>query len=426
MLVEEGIVEPCQVEEALEEQKKKGGKLVQILIAKGYLKLEDFQHFLARQPGIASIEIQNYMVQDALLRLIPADFARTHEVFPLDRLGNLLTVGMACPLDSTTIGEIEKMTHLRVRALLCNAADIRAMVAKYYGEERRADEEPFDYGKEYRAVSSTIRLEAVADLVRKIDTLPSLPATVRRLQEAVSNPEISINEVARIVGSDPLVAAKLLRAVNSAAFGLPQRVESLVHAVTLLGLKETYLIALSASVPDLFKESKYFDYKKLWQDSVSAAAAGVALAEISGLRRTAGVFTAGLLHDIGKAALAQVAPEQYARVDSSLDGDALLQAEEETLGISHPEAGYALASNWGFPADLSEAIRFHHHPEQAESAKRLAAFTALGASLALALQKGTCEPWLSQNQRLLEALGLHRIDIPAIMNRIQSAANSLR
>mgnify|MGYP003801645251 FL=1 len=75
MLVEEGIVEPCQVEEALEEQKKKGGKLVQILIAKGYLKLEDFQHFLARQPGIASIEIQNYMVQDALLRLIPADFA---------------------------------------------------------------------------------------------------------------------------------------------------------------------------------------------------------------------------------------------------------------------------------------------------------------------------------------------------------------
>ncbi|HOJ33930.1 MAG TPA: HDOD domain-containing protein [Candidatus Hydrogenedentes bacterium] len=423
LLVQEGIVEARHVEEALEEQKKSGGKLVQILLSKGYLKLEDFEHFLARQPGIASIEIQNYVVQDALLRLIPATFARAHEVFPLDKLGNLLTVGMACPLDSRTIQEIEKMTNLRVRALLCNATDIRAMIAKYYGtsEGESQEEEIYDYGRAYQTVSHAIRLEGVADLVRRIDTLPSLPTTVRRLQEAVANPDVSIEEVTEIVGSDPLVAAKLLRVVNSAAFGLVQRVEALTHAVMLVGLKEIYMIVLSAAVPDLFKEGKGLDYRRLWQDSVGAASVCVALAETAGVRRTAVFFTAGLLHDIGKAALAQAAPERYKKVDPTLADEALLKAEEEILGVTHPEAGYVLASNWGFPGELAEAIRFHHHPERATTAKRLAAFTAAGSSLAYAIIHNDTESWMRRYAGLLSELGIAHFDLQKVVGRANAA-----
>lgn len=424
LLVAQGVVEPWQVQEALEEQKKSGGKIVQILVAKGYLTADDFQHFLAKQPGIASIELQNYMVQDSLLRLIPPEFAVAHEVFPLDRLGSLLTVGMVCPLDSKTITEIEQMTKLRVRALLCNPEDIRAMIAKNYGEALEQVQQPEEGSRaeELGAISVSIRLGCVADLVRKIDTLPSLPSTVRRLQQAIANPEISVQEIVAIVGRDPLVAAKMLRVVNSAAFGFVRRVESIHRAVTLLGLKETYLIVLSSAVPDLFAHSRHFDYQRFWRDSVKCAIVCAALAEAAHIRRTASYFTAGLLHAIGKAALAQAAPERYAKVDVSLCGQALLDSEEKELGLTHPEAGYVLAENWGFPPELCEPIRYHHHPERAEQAKQIVAFVAAASDLSEAMRVGSAAQWFRDHADQMAALGVKDADFDRIAERMEAAA----
>ena len=101
----------------------------------------------------------------------------------------------------------------------------------------------------------------------------------------------------------------------------------------------------------------------------------------------AGVFAAGLLHDIGRAALLQVVPERYARIDPGLTGVDLLSAEEEQLGLTHAEAGYELATHWALPEQITAAIRFHHHPDRAPEMKEIVAIVSLADIIVHAREK---------------------------------------
>ena len=128
LLVRDGLISPEHVDEALSYQKENGGKLAEVLINLGYLDLDTFSGFLARQPGIPSIDLSNCRVRPEVCSLVPRDFALAHEVFPIDKMGSLLTVGMACPLDSRTLSELESLTGLRVSARLCKTQDISKSV----------------------------------------------------------------------------------------------------------------------------------------------------------------------------------------------------------------------------------------------------------------------------------------------------------
>ncbi|HEO71965.1 MAG TPA: hypothetical protein ENN80_11935, partial [Candidatus Hydrogenedentes bacterium] len=125
LLVEAGLVTQEQLEEALMLQKEQGGKVAEKLIGLEYLDMRDFVDFLSRQPGVASIDLFNYQIPEDLPGLIPREFALKHEVIPLDRMGKHLTVAMACPLDTMAIRELEALTGMKVKALLCSVNDIR-------------------------------------------------------------------------------------------------------------------------------------------------------------------------------------------------------------------------------------------------------------------------------------------------------------
>ena len=90
----------------------------------------------------------------------------------------------------------------------------------------------------------------------------------------MQEPDSSIDDIASVISLDPPIAAKVLSVANSAAYGFPNRVESLSLAVTLMGLRETYSIVLSAAVLDMFETSRHFDYEAFWMASVCCAAAG--------------------------------------------------------------------------------------------------------------------------------------------------------
>lgn len=242
-----------------------------------------------------------------------------------------------------------------------------------------------------------MRLGAVAGLIHRISSLPVLPESVQRVREAMKNPEVSVDEVAGIITLDPALAAKVLGVANSAAYGFRSRVDNLVLAVSLLGLRETYSIVLAAAVLDLFEKSKVMDYKRFWLSSMCAAAAARLVAKAVGAREKAGVFAAGLLHDIGKAALAETIPQQYQRISSVLTGEALIAAEMEAMGISHAEAGYELAQHWGLPDDIAETIRFHHQPAMAQNAKQLVAIVAVADAMTRAQGKD-----YAQNEGIFE------------------------
>ena len=152
--------------------------------------------------------------------------------------------------------------------------------------------------------------------------------------------------------------------------------------MTLLGLRETYSIVLSAAVIDFFDSSRRFDYKSFWLGAMCCAAASKITGKACRGDRISGVFCAGLLHDIGRVALAEVAGDRYAQVQGNLYGSALIAAEEKVFGLAHPEAGFELATHWGLPTAIADAIRFHHTPEHAcEENRDIVSIVSVGAAL---------------------------------------------
>lgn len=376
LLIEAGVIDQAQLMEALHLQKENGKKTVENLIELGHVDIDAVAEFLSTQPGIPSIDLSKYAVPHELCTIIPRDFAVENEIFPIDKMGKLLTVGMAFPLDSATIEKLEEITGLKVKALLCRPDDIAEAFNKYYADDDMA--EPSANESMNETVS---RLEEIAALLREIDSLPTLPRTVQRVQEAAASPETPIIEIAAVISQDPAISAKLLKLANSAAYSFKNNVTSIELATTLLGLDETCAAVMSSAIINLTEKSKTFDHERFWAESTFCALAAQKIAESCHLESRSVAFTSALLSDIGRFALSEAAPSRYEKLEKGLLGDALRRVEEEHLGIGHPEAGYALATQWNLPSDITEVIRFHESPQRAAVCPGLVALVSIASRM---------------------------------------------
>jgi HD-like signal output (HDOD) protein len=376
-LVDAEIISPGQLAEALGVQKKEGGSVVVILMSFNHLTPAKVDEFLASRPGVPSIELHNYSVPREVTSFIPRDFAIKHQVFPIDKMGKLLTVGMAFPLDAETIAHIEEKCSLRVKAFLCNPDDIRRAVEHYYLPESTL----LTQTPSAERISAGARVENVALLVQKIDGLPALPETVRKVQEASHRTDVSLKEIADIVAQDPVISARLLKLANSPAYGFKHMVDNVELAVSLLGIKEISMAVLSSAVIDMTEKAGSFDCAAFSRRSMLYAGAARQIGALCGFKKSPGIFTAGLLCEIGRFALARCAPARYEKIPGGLEDSGLCDIEEKLFGIGHPEAGYLVADHWELPTELSEPIRYHLAPERATSCPTQTAVIALAARL---------------------------------------------
>ena len=419
MLVTQNFITENQLREALGIQSQKGGKIVEVLISLGYLTVDGFMRFLSRQPGVPGIDLSHYQIAREITELIPKEMAVLHEIFPIDRMGKLLTLGMACPLDTKTVAEIETLTGLRVKALLCSQNDIHRAIEDYYGPDKddiekmlaRRTTTKTGASKEVSPaynVEASLKLTCASRLVRQLKSLPALPDTVQRVREALDDTTVSPGDVAEAISRDPALAAKVLSVANSASYGFQSRVDSINFAVALMGLKETYSIVLAASVVNLFDKTRNFDYKTYWQEAMNCAAAAKILANSCGRGKEGGVFAAGLLHDIGRIALLETVPGAYKQIPSNLTGDSLVEEELRIVGLTHTEAGYQLADIWGLPMEIAEPIRFHHQPEFAEVAPAHVAVVSLAESWTrtCTLKRSSKEEILESTKPVLDMLSI--------------------
>ena len=414
LLIEDGLITKGMLDQALEFQAENGAKTAESLITLGHLTVDDFINFLSRQPGIASIDLARYHIPSEIIDLISEELAIKHEIFPIDKMGKLLTLGMACPLDSMTIGQIEEDTGLRVKPLLCSQHDILTAIQTYYADPHAemnlppGTAAPSAGGVATSKARTGLKLKQASDLIKKLTSLPTLPETVHEVQRAMGDLDVSPKDVADIISQDPPIAAKVLSVANSAAYGFPSRVDSIQLAVALLGLRETYSIVLSAAVINLYEVSKHFDYKTYWEEAMNCAAAARTIGGVCGREKDPCLFTAGLLHDIGRIALLETVPELYTTVPSELEGRALIEAEQKTLGITHTEAGFELAQHWGIPIDIGAPIRHHHHPELATDCRINVAIVALAEAWtrSLADDDREAQSILEMSQPILDLLKL--------------------
>jgi HD-like signal output (HDOD) protein len=202
-------------------------------------------------------------------------------------------------------------------------------------------------------------------LIGAVGELPSLSMTYVTLTKTVSDPDAPVERVAEIIEQDVAMSAKVLQLVNSAFFGLAQKVSSLQNAVSYLGMETIKNLALASEAFRVFKPGARVPQSvcESMQRHANRVAAIAGALPLDPKTREITVVSA-LLHDTGSLILASLMPEQFcvAHALAAERGCKLFEAEEELLGTSHAEIGAYLLGLWGIPNIAVEAIAFHHHP----------------------------------------------------------------
>ncbi|MFN8651637.1 MAG: HDOD domain-containing protein [Gemmatimonadales bacterium] len=232
-----------------------------------------------------------------------------------------------------------------------------------------------------------------SDLLKGLGSLSSLPGVYLKLNEVVSDPRSSSADVGHVIAEDPGLTARLLKLVNSAMYNFPSRIETVSHAISIVGTAQLQDLALATSVIRLFASMPegLVTMESFWRHSV---ACGVTARAIAARRRESNVeryFVAGLLHDIGRPVMFTQAPEpsRTAVTRSREEKVPLVALEQQIFGFDHTHVGQALLDQWKLPPALREAVAQHHHPERAQRFPAEAATVHVADILANAMALGS-------------------------------------
>lgn len=205
-------------------------------------------------------------------------------------------------------------------------------------------------------------------LVQEIDSLPHFPENIVALQKKINEPEAEIAEIARMVGTDPTLTADMLKVVNSAAFMLPKRVDNILEAVKLVGLRALGKMLYGYGTQKVLGVETS-ETKMLWEHSYRTAFYAYNLARNVSKKKEIldDVYVGGILHDMGKIIFASVHPELIDRIEDfcKQKGIPTQLFEDLSSGLNHAEIGGRIAVKWNFPDALVHAIEYHHHPSDA-------------------------------------------------------------
>ncbi len=204
----------------------------------------------------------------------------------------------------------------------------------------------------------------ISQLIARVRTVYSLPQTFHRLQEVVQNPDSSMSDIGEVLMSDQALSARILQLANSSFYGFPSRIETISHAVTMIGAEQMVALVQGTCVASIFNHvpRELVNMELFWKHSI---ACGVTARIVASRRRepnTERFFLLGLLHDIGRLVIFQHLPEQGAAALALAGKDRRLlhQAEASILGFDHATVGYDLLRTWKLPNRLCEPIKMHH------------------------------------------------------------------
>lgn len=220
-----------------------------------------------------------------------------------------------------------------------------------------------------------------------VTEIGSLPEVTTKIVQLIEDQRSTARQIQNVVRTDPALAARILKIVNSAFYGLPAQVASLERAIVMLGLSAVRNLALAASLSRLFHAdqiSPQFSTRDLWQHSVAVAVAAKLLGRAGRSAEGDEAFVAGLMHDMGllvsqqlyRAKVQEVAERCFSAPES------FCAVEEHIVGADHQAFGLALATRWKFPPTLRNAIGYHHEPSSLQPEfQRVAAIVYLADSL---------------------------------------------
>jgi putative nucleotidyltransferase with HDIG domain len=211
---------------------------------------------------------------------------------------------------------------------------------------------------------------------RTINFLPPVPVVMEELMRALHDEKIDLNQVGKIISKDPSMTLNVLKVANSALYRIPNKVETIEHAVRMLGMREITSLciacgALNALRPSL--RSPTIDLTSFWRHSVAAGVFARLLSKELNIGLLSNIYLAGLMHDVGKIVLDRFAHDVYkAVVQLTYDENiSVLEAEKRVIGESHDTVGAWLMEKWMLPGVYVEVAQYHHAVSEAPESSRV-------------------------------------------------------
>jgi HD-like signal output (HDOD) protein len=257
-----------------------------------------------------------------------------------------------------------------------------------------------------------------AQLVARARELATLPDIYFRVKEVLDDSTSSHEDVAEALGTDPVLAGRLLRLANSAFYGRPGSIATVSRAVGLLGTQQVHDLVLATAVVHAFEDfsSGMIDRRQFWRSSLFSGSAAKLLAEHCDILDCERLFVGGLLAPVGLLILCQEVPVQIRAIlrDARERDQDMAALQREQLGFDYAQVSAELFSSWQLPAELVMPIRAHTQPSTAEEGRLEAAIIHIAVQTANAHSQGQSTrelvPCLDDDAWRITALSFESLD----------------
>ncbi len=270
-------------------------------------------------------------------------------------------------------------------------------------------------------------MSKVDAIFSSIKELPPFPQVAQKAMRALDDPDCTAKDLVDIIEYDQAITANILRICNSAYFGLPVKIGSLHQAISYIGQKNLMTIILATSVLRYYGgQTPGYDLSRgeLWSHSVGCALMANILARKSSNANPQTLFTAGLLHDIGKLVMSAYVEAEFKKINKLVQeaNYSFLEAEKEVLGADHAEVGSRIVEQWSFPPEICDCIKYHHCPREARKSDHITPLIYLADMCCLFMGIGVGEDGLKYRcyPEVLVEHGLKQKDFDAALKEFDT------
>jgi len=275
------------------------------------------------------------------------------------------------------------------------------------------------------SASTDIKIPEPNEISQSAKDLKPIPQIALKVLRIINEERYEIQDLTEEIRKDQVISARTLQLCNSVMFASRKKIESLDHALVMLGQDLLLKFVISASLNNFFNQTGMgYSLCKggIYHHAVGTAVIAEKLANLTGKVEPSMAYTAGLLHDIGKVVLDQFInsgfPLFYRQLNE--EGKNFSEVEKQVLGTDHTEVGASLALKWSFPESLVETIRHHHNPEDAQQYSELVHIVYLADLLMSRFHTGLELERLNTDALVvrLETIGLSISKLPALVDLI--------
>jgi HD-like signal output (HDOD) protein len=210
--------------------------------------------------------------------------------------------------------------------------------------------------------------------IRSLGELPPFSPILNRLLASLASEEVSFVKLGDLIEKDPVMAGNLLHLVNSALYARRGSINSVRHALSLLGINKLRNVVLGMSISRMWNQVRTppsWSMARFNMHSSAVAILSDLLAQRLNVNYAEGAFVAGLLHDVGRLLIVLGLTEEYGQILRMFEsGDMpMVVCEMKIAGVTHPELSAKALEIWNLPEPIQSAVRYHHDPTSDPSAK---------------------------------------------------------